>query len=272
MARAPAEFLDSVLWGCDRTRSAEARAALRAVAWSRGLLLGRECVLSPMRDILSASEAAKEAVSASLWRCRVCGKLFLSEEFLDRHLARRHPRLREKGDLCLARLCGRLVPCVPRGQTITPPISSARVLARPAPVVVEGDARGRMMVPDPDPCRSRSAARAAKAACRSVVRECTRLDGPARFAGRLRELRATLDKRLCDAALAVECTPPRDRWHRFGPYAQRAGDASAVNLLGWVVVAAMFVVLVLRVAGVASARAGGPKGKRAVRRRGKVCD
>lgn len=277
MARAPSDFLDGVLWQCDRTRSAEARASLRAVAWSRGLLLGRECLLSPARDILSASEAAKEALSASLWRCRVCGKQFLTEEFLDRHLARRHPQLRLSGDLCLARLCGRLVPCVPRAHPPIAPVSSARVLAQTAPVAVAGEEWGRQMpVPDPDPCRSRAAASAARAACRSVVRECTRIDRPARFATRMRELRATLDKRLCDAALAVECTPVDERWRKFGPLAERGGETSSVNTFGWVVVAVMFAVLVLRVMGVAHTRAGESdpkrKRKRSARRASKVCD
>ncbi len=38
-------------------------------------------------------EAAKEELAEGRWRCRQCGKRFLGEAFLDRHLAHRHPHL-----------------------------------------------------------------------------------------------------------------------------------------------------------------------------------
>lgn len=38
-------------------------------------------------------EGAKEALAGGRWRCRLEGKAFLSEAFIDAHMAHRHPHL-----------------------------------------------------------------------------------------------------------------------------------------------------------------------------------
>jgi hypothetical protein len=55
--------------------------------------LPEDCPLSRTADRFWWQEAAKEAQAQGLWRCRLCGKQFISEEHLDRHLGSRHADL-----------------------------------------------------------------------------------------------------------------------------------------------------------------------------------
>lgn len=103
---------------CDRTRSAEARRALRKLVWeplkAHGVKLRPPCPLCEEVDILSKQEEAKKRLGREVWECQLCGKLFSSEHHVDMHQARRHSHERySNGTLCLADLCDIYVPCIP---------------------------------------------------------------------------------------------------------------------------------------------------------------
>ena len=79
---------------CSRSRSRVARALIR----QRGLVPrgGRDSALPagcPLRrdvDLFADQEDHKKAVRHNVWRCRFCGKAFVSEAWLDAHMARSH--------------------------------------------------------------------------------------------------------------------------------------------------------------------------------------
>lgn len=199
----------ATLQRCDRARSSIARAALRAIVWERNIPLqgGADCVLSPLADILRVQEAGKQRLSASLWRCRLCGKRFLSERFLDRHQARRHSHVRaDNGFLCLADLCGVVVPC-PRVRDSTGELPRA---ASPC-----GDARER---------------RARRAACVHAILKC--LGGRNEALGHYRKY---LEVGLCDAALRAECRRGGGHHRVLG----RSKTEALVGALGWFAVGAV---------------------------------
>lgn len=108
-----------ILHDCDRTRSQEARRALQKLVWqplqSHNIQLrDPSCPLSPHVDILSLQQSSKTFLHGGIWQCKICGKMFSSEHYLDMHQARRHADMRYmNGTLCLADLCDIYVPCIP---------------------------------------------------------------------------------------------------------------------------------------------------------------
>ena len=94
---------------CDRAATREAREVARAVlatARRQSVEVLPECALSAEHDLLLPHEEHKTKVTATQWRCGYCSKLFSSEEYLDRHLERRHDdTLNHTHGLCLGEMC-----------------------------------------------------------------------------------------------------------------------------------------------------------------------
>mmetsp|Transcript_20312 Transcript_20312/g.30998 ORF Transcript_20312/g.30998 Transcript_20312/m.30998 type:complete len:246 (-) Transcript_20312:219-956(-) len=92
---------------CNRELSRIARVLLREMSSEIGGQLPQECVFNPERDVLLYQERQKKALRLNLWKCRLCGKKFVSEYFLDEHLDRKHSS--ETGNVtqpyCLADAC-----------------------------------------------------------------------------------------------------------------------------------------------------------------------
>ena len=49
-----------------------------------------ECPLHPFRDIFAPRQDAKKRDRPTQWTCRLCGKSFYQEKFLDLHFETRH--------------------------------------------------------------------------------------------------------------------------------------------------------------------------------------
>ncbi|XP_054741533.1 uncharacterized protein LOC129246866 isoform X3 [Anastrepha obliqua] len=66
-----------------------------------------ECPLHPLRDVYSPCQDAKKRDRPTQWTCRLCGKSFYQERFLDLHFETRHKStINEAEDaVCLADFC-----------------------------------------------------------------------------------------------------------------------------------------------------------------------
>ncbi|XP_067626253.1 uncharacterized protein [Eurosta solidaginis] len=66
-----------------------------------------ECPLHPLRDIFAPCQDAKKRDRPTQWTCRLCGKSFYQERFLDLHFETRHKSaINEAEDsICLADFC-----------------------------------------------------------------------------------------------------------------------------------------------------------------------
>ena len=91
---------------CSRELSRIARGLVKDVD------LPLSCPLHPERDGLLYHERQKKVIRSNAWRCRLCGKTFVSEMYLDQHLDRKHGDDRGNvtdpeclGDHCLALDC-----------------------------------------------------------------------------------------------------------------------------------------------------------------------
>lgn len=184
MTNLPDALLRHTLERCDRTASAAARRSLQSIVWRYKIPLLRDCMFHPMSDVLAAQELSKEKLAASLWMCTLCGKQFISEYFLNMHHVNRHPIVHSGGTVCLADLCGIVVPC--------PPSSD--------PPVPDNHHYNNSNV---SPCTSEAERSHRHAACMRTVRAC--YDYPQHGNP---DIFAYLQSRLCDAAYAVECGKP----------------------------------------------------------------
>ncbi len=199
----------STLERCDRTRSAVARGALADAVWRHGdrVALRHDCVLGAGADVLRGAQRAKRRLATSLWRCELCGKTFESEHFLDKHLARRHPATHDGGAVCLADLCGVVVPC-PRAHD--PPVSTA---------LLRGEQRPQYAPNSASPCVHKREYETRRNTCVRVIQNCVMPnhdpDG---------QVRRYLETRLCDAALAVECGRPVPKHEKL-----RSGGGGVTN-------------------------------------------
>ena len=96
---------------CDRPSAREARRVVRNVleplAKSMGATLADTCPLAADQDHLLLHEAQKEVIRQSDWKCKVCGKHFKSEHYLDLHLHRKHAELLQNisAQTCLGEFC-----------------------------------------------------------------------------------------------------------------------------------------------------------------------
>ena len=95
---------------CSRSRARQARAIASEFVVAPALALGYElppaCALAPSNDVYAVQEAGKRMRRRGQWQCAHCGKLFRTEEHLDKHLGNRHSDLIPEGaHVCLADLC-----------------------------------------------------------------------------------------------------------------------------------------------------------------------
>ena len=95
---------------CDRASAREARNAvnkeLLPLAASLGATLSLDCPLHPEHDHLLLHEGNKTMITQFQWKCSICGKLFRSEHYLDRHFDRRHlDTLSAGASTCLGDFC-----------------------------------------------------------------------------------------------------------------------------------------------------------------------
>lgn len=52
-----------------------------------------ECPLHPLRDLFAPRHDAKKRDRPTQWTCRLCGKSFYQEKFLDLHFENRHAKV-----------------------------------------------------------------------------------------------------------------------------------------------------------------------------------
>lgn len=101
---------------CARRASREARKRLESHVlspierWKLDVASPHACAWHPQRDYLADHEMVKSRVHSQEWHCKLCGKRFRSEHFLDLHLDRRHshelPQPSDTPDaVCLADFC-----------------------------------------------------------------------------------------------------------------------------------------------------------------------
>ncbi|XP_059221280.1 poly(A) RNA polymerase gld-2 homolog B isoform X1 [Stomoxys calcitrans] len=66
-----------------------------------------ECPLHPFRDIFAPRQDAKKRDRPTQWTCRLCGKSFYQEKFLDLHFETRHKAIINEAEdaVCLADYC-----------------------------------------------------------------------------------------------------------------------------------------------------------------------
>nr|XP_036225438.1 uncharacterized protein LOC106614921 isoform X1 [Bactrocera oleae] len=66
-----------------------------------------ECPLHPLRDVFSPYQDAKKRDRPTQWTCRLCGKSFYQERFLDLHFETRHKSIINEAEdaVCLADFC-----------------------------------------------------------------------------------------------------------------------------------------------------------------------
>ncbi|XP_017475829.1 PREDICTED: uncharacterized protein LOC108366069 isoform X1 [Rhagoletis zephyria] len=66
-----------------------------------------ECPLHPLRDVFSPCQDAKKRDRPTQWTCRLCGKSFYQERFLDLHFETRHKSVINEAEdaVCLADYC-----------------------------------------------------------------------------------------------------------------------------------------------------------------------
>lgn len=97
------------LESCSRDKSRKVRTILRELVLSQ---LGSEfelpddCPLDPELDSQLPHEELKRSMAGTDWGCGACGKHFRSEEFVDKHMFRKHPELIDQDrTVCLADMC-----------------------------------------------------------------------------------------------------------------------------------------------------------------------
>lgn len=199
-----------ILHHCDRTRSAEARHTLQRELWAplraHSIQLSAACILSRENDVLLLQEQAKVRLSGQLWQCSLCSKLFRSEHYLDRHLARKHPDLcPPSATVCLADLCTSIVPCFPISVSPAPLVSTAYLRALNS----SGSSNETILHWDSPQniCNDISGRKRRERACEHVLRDCLHnaihSERPASIQKHLVRLRS----RLCERVVDVECTP-----------------------------------------------------------------
>lgn len=199
----PPSIVTDILRHCDRTRSQEARYALNRLLWEPlrrlGITLSSHCVVGRSKDILLEQEAVKLRLENDLWQCEICKKIFRSEHFLDKHLARKHSDVRRNGTevTCLADMCGVLTPCMPLTREPLPMVSTVIV-----EVEDEGGERKEAEEVRRDFCENKMLRRRRVEACVGIYRDCLR--GQVGWNGSVLK---RIKRDLCELGVRVECVP-----------------------------------------------------------------
>lgn len=226
-----AEVAVDILAHCDRTRSKEARYALKRLVWTPlqklGVEFAHDCHLSQRSDILDAQEAQKVRHSDYLWECLLCGKKFKSEHYLDKHLARNHAAYRhEVGTTCFAELCGVVIPCIPTTRELLPPVSSALLAGS------SGAAAGEMHADVKSFCMDDAQKRRRLQSCTAVLHRCFESVDISERRKRLEISRMQTD--LCKRAVEVECIPRNEVRRVLGDPAHVLRPGTLVSHRVWV--------------------------------------
>ena len=175
----------------------------RGLAKERGgSSLPPACPLRSERDLLAFQEKQKKAVRSNFWRCKLCGKTFVSEFYLDLHFDRKHEDTLSNatdavclGDYCLALDCAS-APKLSRTPLARTP------LAKRKKKTVKTAKRSAAFASSCDP-----------ATFADSVRDCTRLFESCAF-----ETRACDDLRCADGRVSLvapdqlPAKPPRELW------------------------------------------------------------
>lgn len=203
-----------ILIHCDRTRSKEARNALEKLVWAplrkSGIHLTSKCLLAPENEVLNAQESYKFQRNDALWQCKLCDKIFKTEHFLDKHLARKHAEVRhDYGSACFADLCGAIVPCVPVSENVLPPVSSV-------PLDIAGKNVAQPVLSRHPYCDNEVLRRRRVNACVARIRHCVdHSEGTALYiTKRMQVIR--MRSEVCERAVNVECVPREEVWSTFG--------------------------------------------------------
>lgn len=206
---------EHILLHCDRTRSKEARYSLDRFLWEplkwQQMRLSPECLLAPQNDILRAQEAQKLLMPDGLWKCSLCGKIFRSEHYHDKHLARKHSNMRyDTGTSCLADFCGTLVPCAPLTPHALPSVSTILLLRQDKGLSPSDEIRGK------EHCSNQRIQRNRVHACEEAIRRCLpdHVSFHTGFSshGKLSGFRED----LCERAVEIDCVPREEVWSHFG--------------------------------------------------------
>lgn len=257
---------DDILLHCDRTKSQEARYALRRLFWQplkkSGIKLHPSCVLSPEKDVLSAQESQKKLLTDGLWQCSLCGKMFKTEHYLDKHLARKHPLFRhEEGRVCFAEMCGSLIPCVPLTRDVLPSISSVILNESGTQDVAKESYSDEKSF-----CHHAGLKQKRIHACSEVLHRCMKPPRH-RFLSWPAQVHFERFKyELCERAIQVECVKREDVWSVVGKPNDVLRSGSWIPLhriFGWAVLICTLVVFLVFV----GFRKAIPQRKRKVRRR-----
>lgn len=260
MSGAITDSPDPLLESCERIRSREARASLDRLVWrplrSRGLGLSPYCPLASENDILRAQEDAKLRLSDRHWKCRLCGKNFVAEQYLDKHLARRHPWHRFKDEsshqVCFADFCGVAVPCFPLSNDRFLPISTAALKGMsPSPTYFEDNRPESALFPVDlahyhahDKFCNDSVERAArKHGCLHIIHQCITIQEVS-CESDLVAIQTKLYHALCDDAQRIECLPRVER-RQILLDIEADSEFSIRHFLGWVLLAALILLLAI---------------------------
>jgi hypothetical protein len=93
---------------CDRENSRKVRSFINKEILSRldVAKLSDTCILHPSLDMFERQEQKKEMDGRREWKCSYCGKKFVNEFYLDRHMSNKHDdKLSPNATVCLADLC-----------------------------------------------------------------------------------------------------------------------------------------------------------------------
>lgn len=209
------DIADDILLHCDRTRSAEARFALERLVWkpmqANGLGFTSDCLLLRKNDILYAQESSKFRRGDGLWVCQLCMKVFINEHFLDKHFSRKHAVLRrDNGTVCLADLCGVIIPCLPLYGKLWPTVASkVQSSVRDAGALSEQAIR-------PEICNDTVLRKRQIASCVEVIRHCLATPNNLRLGYSTERALKRLRRDLCERAIDVGCVPRENVWDIFG--------------------------------------------------------
>lgn len=224
--------VSDILKHCERTRSKEARVALERLLYNPleklDIKLDSNCPLSKEKDVLLTQQLAKLPLENSVWMCKLCSKMFQSEHYLDKHLARKHATVIDNptASVCAADLCGSVVPCVPLTKEPLPLVST-ELLARMEREEVDYIELNRHEVCDDEIMKKRRTN-----ACLHVLEKCVQKPLRYRLSPRLfTKLLSQLENDLCHRAVVTECIPRHDIIKRLGSHEQVLRSRVRINPL-----------------------------------------
>lgn len=203
-----------ILLHCDRTKSREARFALERLVWKPlrkdGLIFSQSCILEKSKDVLTMQESNKFQQIDALWKCLFCHKLFREEYFLDKHLARKHSRVKHKtSSVCFGDLCGYIIPCVPLSSPPLAFVSTAALNFTDSGQAVPAEKQTLY-------CGDKALRRKRLIACQEKIKACVHgAEGNTRLAVRRKHVER-MRRVVCERAIQIDCTAREKVWNELG--------------------------------------------------------